>query len=241
MKKSLFILAVLAMSPALYAQADSPVYTPETVWEIFAKYNPAVLEKAQQNVDYNSILESFVSSYQEPRTDENRYELIAAVRNFDDSIRLKALTLSYEQAFVYSQMGGGNLAAVQTHFRQELLPIFQRIWAVTVHLRGYEIEECEAKLKQLRKDKTLSKEERSVREAELKRKIAELKKQYKALQQNPGDQILAATDAYIAQTNQQLAAQLQAAIESRAQSVFEEAAQADNLQIKTKNKKPVAK
>ena len=49
MKRSLFILATLAMSSALYA-AEPGFYTREKVLDIFAQYNPSVLENAQQNI-----------------------------------------------------------------------------------------------------------------------------------------------------------------------------------------------
>ena len=72
MKKTLFILATLAMSSALYAQAEAGVYTREKVLELFAQYNPSVLEKARQNEAYNLVLESFASSYQAPQTEQER-------------------------------------------------------------------------------------------------------------------------------------------------------------------------
>lgn len=241
MKRSLFILATLAMSSALYAQAETGNYTREKVLEIFSQYNPAVLENARQNADYNAILESFLAAYTSPQTEQNRYELIAVARNFDNSIRLQYATSVYEEAFVFSRMSGANLAPAALRFRKELFPLFENIWAVTVQLREYELQEVQAQLKALRKDKTLSDEERAEKENALRLRQAALQRESAALQENIGEQIIASVDAYIAQADQSLSEQLQAVRAAQAQAEAEQPLQTPNLQIKTKNKKPVAK
>lgn len=241
MKRSLFILATLAMSSALYAGEPS-LYTRETVLDIFSQYNPGVLERAQQNKDYQDILESFVSSYNSPQTAANRYELIAVARNFDASIRLKGATSVYSDALLYAQLSGGDESIAAVRFRKELFPIFEHIWAVTVQLREYELNETRQLLKQTKQNDALSGQARTQQEETLRRQISDLKQQLKALQKDPGTQLVQAVDAYIAATNSQLqAARAQAQAARSSQTVFEEARQTANLQIKTKNKKPVAK
>ncbi len=240
MKRSLFILATLAMSSALYAQGASGGYTREQVLDIFAQYNPAVLEYADQNADYNAILESFVSSYQEPLTPENRYELIAVARNFNNSIRLRAATLAYEDAWLYTQMSGNEIPMAATRFRREMLSVFARIWAVSIQIYQYQAAQAQAALEQLVQEKNLFQEEHSRREASLRKQLAGADAQLKALQRDPGQQVVAAAEAYIAQTEELLARRQEAAL-ARAEAVSQEAQQAENLQIKTKNKKPVAK
>lgn len=242
MKRSLFILATLAMSSALYA-ADPGPYTRETVLDIFAQYNPSVLENAQQNKDYNDILESFVSAYQAPQTPAGRYELIAVARNFDASIRLQGLTQTYEDALLYARLSGGTADAAEEHFRRELLPLYAHIWAVTVQLREYELQETEAQLKQTKKDKSLSDPERTQRVEQLRGRADELEQELRNLQKDPGTQLLDAVGAYIAHINSQFADE-QAALAQAAQNsqtAAEQTRQTANLQIKTKNKKPVAK
>lgn len=241
MRRSLFILATLAMSSALYAQAEAGHYNREKVLDIFTQYNPAVLENAQQNADYNAVLEGLLSSYNAPETEESRYELIALARNFDNSIRLKALSVNYEEAVVLSQMSGMDLSSAVLHFRRELTPVFQNIWAVTVQLREYQIDEYEAQLKQLRKDKTLSKEDRRAREAVLKGKIKALKTEVKALKKDAGEQILSAVDVYVAETDRRVAERLDAERARLQEASSKQVSQTKNLQVKTKNKKPVAK
>ena len=241
MRRSLFILATLAMSSALYAQAEAGHYNREKVLDIFTQYNPAVLENAQQNADYNAVLEGLLSSYNVPETEESRYELIALARNFDNSIRLKALSVNYEEAVVLSQMSGMDLSSAVLHFRRELTPVFQNIWAVTVQLREYQIDEYEAQLKQLRKDKTLSKEDRRAREAVLKGKIKALKTEVKALKKDAGEQMLSAVDVYVAETDRRAAERLDAERARLQEASSKQVSQTKNLQVKTKNKKPVAK
>ena len=62
MRRSLFLLATLAMSSALYAQQDANGYNREKVLDIFAQYNPVVLENAKNNADYNAVLENLAVS-----------------------------------------------------------------------------------------------------------------------------------------------------------------------------------
>ncbi len=241
MRRSLFILATLAMSSALYAQADAGHYNREKVLDIFSQYNPAVLENARQNADYNAVLEGLLASYNAPETEENRYELIALARNFDNSIRLKALAVNYEEAVLFSQMSGLDLSSAVLHFRRELTPVFQNIWAVTVQLREYQIDEYEAQLKELRKNKTLSKETRQAREAVLKEKIKALKTEIKSLKKDAGAQILSAVDVYVAETDRSIAEKLEAERARMQEASSKQVSQTKNLQVKTKNKKPVAK
>ena len=241
MKRSLFILATLAMSSALYAQPKADNYTREKVLELFAQYNPSVLENARQNEAYAAILESFLSSYAAPQTEQNRYELIAVARNFDNSIRLQQATAEYRDAFIFSHMSGAPLAPAAVRFRSQLLPLFANIWAATVELREYELQCVEEQLKAVRKNKKLSPQEREEQEKALLLRKAALKRESSALQKNPGGQIVASVDAYMAQADKNLSQQQQAVQAAQAQAAGEQPLQTPNLQIKTKNKKPVAK
>ena len=240
MKRSLFVLATLAMSSALYAQGEAGGYTREQVLDIFAQYNPSVLEYASQNAGYNAILEGFASSYQLPQTPENRYELVAAVRNFDNSLRLAAAAQAYQDAVLYARMSGNEMPMAAARFRQEILPVFTKIWAVSVQVYQYQAVQTQAALKRLEQEKDLSAEERSRREASLRRQLAFVNAQLQALQQDPGQKVVAAAEVYIAETDRLLEESQEPAL-ARAEAVSQEAQQAENLQIKTKNKKPVAK
>ena len=95
MRRSLFILAALALTPAVYAQGDATPFTREQVLEIFSQYNPSVLEQASQNEDYNTVLDSFLDAYESSNTPMARTELIAVARNFDNSIRIRCGKFGY--------------------------------------------------------------------------------------------------------------------------------------------------
>lgn len=240
MHKSLLILATLAFSSALYAQPAGAVSAREKILDIFSRYNASVLENAQNNANYNAVLEEFLSSYQDLEMLPSRYELIAAARNFDNSILLEIVTTQYEDGYLFAQMGGSEVQPFQTRFRKQLIPIFARIWAVTVQVREYEKQETRQHLKSVKKE-SVSEQERAEKIEFLENRISFLKQELKNLKKNPGEQILLIVDNYIEETNRELAAQLQVVQAEKAQAVSEQAVESDNLQIKTKNKKPVAK
>lgn len=236
MRRSLFILASLALSSALYAQAEPAPFSREQVLEIFSQYNPSVLEQAQADADYNSILESFLASYESSRTPMGRYELIAVARNFDNSIRLQALTDVYKQTATASSVMGGPSAAAEQLFRKDLTDVVGRIWAVTVQLRSFQLKEAKARLKSVRADKMLSKEVRTLQADQIKAEIRALKAEIKSLQKHRGEIIQSAVDAYVLQTQKQASQGLLRAARSSLDT-----AEAENLQVKSNHKKPVAK
>lgn len=235
MRRSLFILAVLALAPALHAQADNARFTREQVLEIFAQYNPSVLERAQADEDYNTVLESFLAAYENSQASAARTELIAVARNFDNSIRLQVLTNVYKQAVASARLMGRDTSSADNMFREDLTDVFSRVWAVTVRLRQYELAETKRALKTVRADKTLPKAEREAQMLRLKKQIRSLKAEIKSLKQHRGEAVSSAVDAYMLQIQEEQTGLLQAARDAAA------AAGTENLQIKSKNKKPVAK
>lgn len=235
MRRSLFVLAALALTPALYAQADSAHFTREQVLEIFAQYNPSVLERAEADTDYNAVLESFLSAYEEAGAKAARTELIAVARNFDNSIRLQVLKDIYLQSAAASSLMGQNASSSENLFREDLTDVFSRVWAVTVCLREYELAEAKRALKEVRGDKTLPEAARETQAKELKNLIRALKAEIKSLKQNRGAAVMSAVDSFVRQTQEEQTSLLRAA------SGAVSASEAENLQIKSKNKKPVAK
>lgn len=235
MRRTLLLLTALTLTPAVYAQADSAPMSREQVLEVFSQYNPAVLEQAAQNADYNAVLDSFLDSYQASNTSANRAELIAVARNFDNSIRLQVLTDAYLQAASAVRLTGGNPSSAEKLFRDDLTDVFGNVWAVTVQLREYQLSQTKQALKAVRADKTLSKEERAAQTAALQEEIAFLKAGIKSLKKNPGEAIVTAVDSYVEQVQQAETGLLQAAQAAVVSSGT------DNLQIKSNNKKPVAK
>lgn len=238
MRRSLFLLATLAMSSALYAQPDASTYNREKVLDIFAQYNPAVLENAKNNADYNAILEDLAASYQAPDTEEARFELISVARNFDNSIRLHTLAEQYEEALFLSAVNGVDSSATDKYFNRQVADVLGRVWAVTVNLREEQVKEYKKQLAQVKKDKT---SDRTAKSNALKAKIKAVKAELKALKKDPGSQISTAAQAF----GQQVQTRVQARLSALAASAEEDAAlqteQTSNLQVKTNHKKPVAK
>lgn len=235
MRRSLFVLATMAMSSVLYAQAEPAHFSREQVLDIFSQYNPSVLEQAQADTDYQSVLDSFLSSYEDSNAQTTRFELIAVARNFDNSIRLQALTDVYKQSASASLVMGQNGAAEQL-FREDLTDVVSHIWAVTVQIRKAQLDEAKQRLKSVRADKNLSKESRAEQTALLKKEIRALKAELKSLQRNRGQIITSAVDEYVEQAKKEVSDGLLQAARSSL-----EVSSADNLQIKSNNKKPVAK
>ncbi len=235
MRRSLFILAALALTPAVYAQADNAHFTREQVLEIFSQYNPSVLEQAQENADYNAVLESFLEAYDASSAQTERAEIIAVARNFDNSIQLQVLTDAYYQAASAARLMGGNEASAEKLFREDLTDVFSRVWAVTVQLRSYQLAEAKQSLKSVRADKTLPQAERAARIKQLQTEIRALKAERKSLQKNRAEIIMSAVDSYVLQVQQAEGGLLQAARQAAS------ASEAENLHVKSNHKKPVAK
>lgn len=234
MRRSLLVLAAFVVTPALYAQADSAHFTREQVLEIFSQYNPSVLERAKTDTDYNAVLESFLSAYEEAGEKPARMELIAVARNFDNSIRLQALADVYRQAAVTAGLMGQNAVSVENLFRADLTQVFSRVWAVTVCLREYELSEAKHALKEVRSDKSLTAESRETQIKALKKRIRVLKTEIKSLKCNRGAAVVSAVDSFVRNMQEEQIRLFRAAFSVDA------AFEAENLQIKSNNKKPVA-
>lgn len=238
MRRSLFLLATLAMSSALYAQPDASTYNREKVLDIFAQYNPAVLENAKQNADYNAILEDLAASYQAPDTEDSRFELISVARNFDNSIRLHTLAEQYEEALFLSAVNGVDASATDKYFNRQVADVLGRVWAVTVNLREEQVKEYKKQLAQVKKDKTA---DRTAKSNALKAKIKAVKAELKALKKDPGSQISTAAQAFGQQVQTRVQARLSALAASAEKDATMQTEQTPNLQVKTNHKKPVAK
>lgn len=240
MKKSVFILASMALSAALYAQTANPSFSREEVLEIFAQFNPSVLEKAQNSAEYNSVLETFLQTYQSGKAPADKYELIGVARNFDNSIALQGLSNTYRGLWMGAKMTGTDVSAARTAFTQDVSEVMKNIWSVSVNLRQYQLSQTKAQLKAVRKDKTLSKDERAAQAEKLEFDIKMLKHEIKSLKKNSGEFAQSAAQDYVSSTEGKFEQELAAAREAAAKQA-QAARQTKNLQTKTKNKKPVAK
>ena len=135
MKRGLFLVATVTLSSALYAQNT---FTREDAHEVFARYNPALLEKAAQDENLNRFVEDVLAQYAAqnlPDTLETRYTLAALVRNFENSLTVNAALDQYKSALIYSQQGTNVQDAAREHARQILAATDPRIWAVSVQVK----------------------------------------------------------------------------------------------------------
>ena len=230
MKHGFFLAATVTLSSALYAQQPLTYQAAEGV---FAQYNPQLMARVSQEPSMRELVEQVLASYLDSRpqdTPENRYTLIALARNFENSLALQALTQQYEQAVLYARLGNPQVqAAAREHARRELLSTYARIWAVSVQVK----EDLLAYYQQARGGVSalpLTGVEQKARTARLKAVINALEADIRDLKTQPGEQLLSLTRQALTRTEEQVQAQ--------AKSL--QAAATDNLQIKTKHKKPVA-
>ncbi|MBO4675544.1 MAG: hypothetical protein J5601_05635 [Elusimicrobiaceae bacterium] len=240
MKRSLAVLGLLALSTASFSAAEN--YTREKVLALFATYNPAVLERAQQDEAYRAVLETVASSYNIAETDENRYTLIALIRNFDNSLKISSLTGEYERAYLVHVLNQLNPSAITRQFHDELTPIFEDVREVSLQLNELRLKEAKTKLRTLRKTTDLSTQEKEQTRLALRQEISSLKQEIKNLKKDISSQLSTSVDSFISSAQShvlQTIAHSQDAARLMGQS--SSAQEAENLSIISKNKKPVAK
>ena len=239
MKKSLFVLAVLASACALYAQDKT---SEQEVLSYFAKYNPSVLQKAQQDPGYNAVLQRVIQGVEPDGTLESRLEMVALVRNFDTSVKLFTISREYEDALLIAVTGDAPLAPVNQKYRADFTESYTHVWAVSVNLQEELLKEYKEQLKAAKQDTSLSKEQREEKVKELKTKIKNTEKYLKQINKNVGENISAAADAAMNESAKNVAQKIEAINQVRAQRMAAfEAAQSANMEVKNNNQKPVAK
>ena len=225
MKKSLFVLAVLASACALYAQDKT---SEQEVLSYFAKYNPSVLQKAQQDPGYNAVLQRVIQGVEPDGTLESRLEMVALVRNFDTSVKLFTISREYEDALLIAVTGDAPLAPVNQKYRADFTESYTHVWAESVNLQEELIKEYKEQLKAAKQDTSLSKEQRE--------------EKVKQINKNVGENISAAADAAMNESAKNVAQKIEAINQVRAQRMAAfEAAQSANMEVKNNNQKPVAK
>lgn len=228
MKRGLFLLATFTLSSMLYGQSS---LTPEQAREVFGLYNPALLEKASQQQEWNQLLDGVLQQFlrQNPAdTLENRYTLIALARNFDNSLALNNTLEQYYRALVYSQHGLPVQEAARRHATAKLNLIYPRIWAVTVQVKENLLKDYQ----NIFRSAELTEEQKKV----LSYSIEALKADLKNLKTHTGEQLTALTQEALEQVRREALADHASLLEENS---FQTRTAA-NLQLKTKHKKPVA-
>lgn len=239
MKKSMLLLAVFALSSAVYAQQGAAL-SQEQVLEVFSRFNPSVLEKAKQDDTYRAALDNFLASYAAVPGAVTRFDIIAAARNFDDSLRLKQLTDIYQQLWISAKMSGADISTPRQLFLQDVTDVMTRVWAVTVQLRQYQLQLAQERLAHLRQDAASDAPERLARQEQAQQEVASLKSEVKSFKKYAGEHITSAAQDYVFRLENELQAREFSVKRQAARDAQQAARQTTNLQIKSNHKKPVA-
>lgn len=239
MKKGLLLLAALAVSSALCAQENQNLGR-EDVLAAFKEYNPAALEKAARNPAYNDLLNKVAAAYAAPDTDERQNEMIALVKNFDNSVRLQAAREEYFNGRTLQAVSGEELAALDARVQAELQEVVKSVFDNTLEVREIQIDRYQEQIKAVKKDDSLSKEQKKASVAELKDKIKAVKTEIKTLKKNSKQKIQDTADVYFADIRSEYTRR-QDIERLRAKAQELQASQTAARDVKADNKKPVAK
>ena len=239
MKKGLLLLAALAVSSALCAQENQNLGR-EDVLAAFKEYNPAALEKAARNPAYNDLLNKVAAAYSAPDTDERQNEMIALVKNFDNSVRLQAAREEYFNGRTLQAVSGEELAALDARVQAELQEVVKSVFDNTLEVREIQIDRYQEQIKAIKKDDSLSKEQKKASVAELKDKIKAVKTEIKTLKKNSKQKIQDTADVYFADIRSDYTRR-QDIERLRAKAQELQASQTAARDVKADNKKPVAK
>lgn len=231
MKKNIWLLAVLALAPALCAQATD-LLGKEELLAAFAQYNPFVLEKASSNSSYNDILMQLADNYEAPRDVVHEYELIALVKNFDNSILLQLLREEYFQDRILQDVSAIAMQASQKQkFLDSLQVVFEDIFKQTLEVKNIQLQAQKQTLKKVRQNAALSVEERKQQQAEISAQIKQTKQEIRTLKKNSKQKIQATAEMYLAEMEQDYIAARQTELQAQESATYD---------IKAKHKKPVA-
>lgn len=239
MKKGLLLLAALAVSSALCAQENQNLGR-EDVLAAFKEYNPAALEKAARNPAYNDLLNKVAAAYAAPDTDERQNEMIALVKNFDNSVRLQAAREEYFNGRTLQAVSGEELAALDARVQAELQEVVESVFDNTLEVREIQIDRYQEQIKAVKKDDSLSKEQKKASVAELKDKIKAVKTEIKTLKKNSKQKIQDTAAVYFADIRSEYTRR-QDIERLRAKAQELQASQTAARDVKADNKKPVAK
>lgn len=239
MKKGLLLLAALAVSSALCAQENQNLGR-EDVLAAFKEYNPAALEKAARNPAYNDLLNKVAAAYSAPDTDERQNEMIALVKNFDNSVRLQAAREEYFNGRTLQAVSSEELAALDARVQAELQEVVKSVFDNTLEVREIQIDRYQEQIKAVKKDDSLSKEQKKASVAELKDKIKAVKTEIKTLKKNSKQKIQDTAGVYFADIRSEYTRR-QDIERLRAKAQELQASQTAARDVKADNKKPVAK
>jgi len=231
MKKNIWLLIPFLLTTALYAQEETS-FGKEDLLAAFEQYNPSVLERAAANSNYGQVLYELTNAYHAARNEQQRYEMIALVKNFDNSLLLYMLRQAYFQRRSLQEVSG---LALEQSTREQVLAslraVLQDIFKQTLAVKNIQLQDYKQQLKQIRKDTTLTAQEKQARRETVSEKIKQVKQEIRTLKKDSKQKIAATAEAYLAEMDN--------AYESFQQEQFR-AEQSAAHDIKANHKKPVA-
>lgn len=183
MNKNLLFSVLLFMSCTLSAQ-EVVKMGKEDVWNAFKQYNPSALQKASLNQQYGDLLYKLSLAYSAPKTEENEVELIALVKNFDNSIILQSIKEEYESARTLQLVSGADLNALEEKTQKRLLNLVKSIYKNTLEVKEIQIDRYKQDLKAVKKNKNISSEQKNTFSQEIEKKVNQVKKEINVLKKN---------------------------------------------------------
>ena len=187
----------------------------------------------------NHLLNQVAAAYCAARTENNRFEMIALVKNFDNSLRLQAVREEYANGRTLQMVSGAELAALDERILASIQDIIKDVFKNTLQVREMQIDRYKEQMKTVKKDDSLSKEQQKTAVADLKDKIQTVKTEIKTLKKNSKQKIKDTAKAFFADIRSEYNND-QKALLLRAQTVETQAVQTDAHSVKANHKKPVA-
>ena len=231
MYKKGIVLAVSVLVCALYAQGGQYLEK-EDILQAFEQYNASALENAKADQVYGEILQELLTTYKMPNTIENQAEMIALVKNFDNSLQLHALSLAYQEGRTLQLASGASLETLDANIEQAVEVVLQDVYRNTLEAKKIQIELYKQKIKEVKKDEQLTAAQKKEQVAQWKGKIKQIKQESRTLKKNASVQI--------ENTARQYMNNIQSEYE-KAQAKQLEAVQSNTHNVKANHKKPVAK
>ena len=229
--KRWMLLTISVLASALCAQSKENL-DQEDLLAAFGQYNPSVLERAAANEQYGKILYQLAASFSMPNTTESQTEMIALVKNFDNSLQLYALQQAYLEGRTFQQVTGTPLETLDEATLEHLTAVLQDVYENTLTVKKWQLAQYKQQIKAVKKDAALSKEAKKEQVAQLKQKTKAVKQEVSSLKSHAKEQIRNTAEQYLKQ--------MQAAF-VQMQAGQLEAEQSPAKDVKANHKKPVAK
>ena len=230
MRNKALLLLAMVFTTALHAQ-EASLLNKDDLLIAFQLYNPSVLEKATKEEGYRTVLQQLVSSYTAVRNEQNELELIALVKNFDNSVLLQYTRQQYLNSRRLQDMTSISLENLNAQTKKDLTEIFTSIYKNTLEIKKIQIKQYRQIIKEIKKDNTLSVQQKQQEIAFLKDKISQVKQEMRLLKMNAKASISATANAYLTQLQNEY---------KRANAYESQATQATSPDIKSNPQKTAA-